>query len=181
MSLARYSSAVRARKPIPIRWLMTDERMGDGIWAALRRLPPGSGVVFRHYATPHSERRALLRRVKRVAQARGLVVVVAGAGMPNADGAHGRALTKGLRTWPVHTRAQAVAGRRAGADALFISPVYATRSHKGVKGIGPARAVRIGTGLRLPLVAMGGMTERRWRRMRGFHGWAAIDSWLVAP
>ncbi|MEJ8630952.1 hypothetical protein P0F65_16040 [Sphingomonas sp. I4] len=36
----------------PVTWLMTDERLGDGLWRALARLPPGSGVVFRHHATP---------------------------------------------------------------------------------------------------------------------------------
>ena len=169
---------MRARKPIPTRWLMTDERMGDALWSALGRLPPGSGVVFRHYATPPAARRALLRRVKRVATARRLIVVVAGAGVGDADGVHGNARTKGLRTWPAHDRNEALAGKRAGADALFVSPVYATRSHAGEDGIGPLGAMRIGCGLGLPLIALGGMTERRWRRLRGFHGWAAIDAWL---
>lgn len=157
---------------------MTDERIGDALWSALRRLPPGSGVVFRHYATPEAARRALLVRVKRVAHARRLLVIVAGLGGSQADGVHGRAPTKGLRTWPAHDRAEAMAGRRAGADALFVSPVYATRSHAGDAGIGPVGAMRIGRGLGLPLIALGGMTERRWRRLRGFHGWAAIDAWV---
>ncbi|TXC72986.1 thiamine phosphate synthase [Sphingomonas ginsenosidivorax] len=158
---------------------MTDERMGDALWTALGRLPPGSGVVFRHYATPPTARRALLVRVKRVAQARRLVVVVAGGGVGGADGVHGGARTKGLRAWPAHDRAEALAGRRAGADALFVSPVYATRSHAGEGGIGPLGAIRIGRGLGIPLIALGGMTERRWRRLRGFYGWAAIDAWVV--
>jgi thiamine-phosphate pyrophosphorylase len=38
---------------------MTDERLGDALWTALRRLPRGAGIVFRHYATPPAERRAL--------------------------------------------------------------------------------------------------------------------------
>jgi thiamine-phosphate pyrophosphorylase len=173
-------SGVARRNPIPVRWLMTDERMGDALWPALRRLPPGSGVVFRHYATPEGERRALLRRVLRLAQARGLVVVVAGGSSIPADGVHGRAVTQGIRTWPAHSRAEALAGVRTGADALFVSPVYATRSHEGAVGLGPARAARIGRGLGIPVVALGGMNESRWRRMRrfGFHGWAAIDAWI---
>ena len=172
---------------------MTDERMGDAVWPALRGLPPGSGVVFRHYATPAGERRAMLRRVKRVAFARGLVVVVAGApsiGPPSiwassigADGVHGRVRTRatpGVRTWPAHDRAEALAGQRAKADALFVSPVHATRSHAGASGLGPARAMRIGRGLGIPVIALGGMDELRWRRIRrfGFHGWAAIDAWV---
>ncbi|MCP8891958.1 thiamine phosphate synthase [Sphingomonas faeni] len=162
---------------------MTDERMGDALWPALRRVPPGSGIVFRHYATPAGERRAMLRRVKRVASARGLVVVVAGESSIAADGVHGRVRTRAIwriRTWPAHDRAEALAGRRAGADALFVSPVHATRSHMDASGLGPARAMRIGRGLGIPVVALGGMDESRWRRIRrfGFHGWAAIDAWV---
>ncbi|MES3084473.1 thiamine phosphate synthase [Sphingomonas faeni] len=168
------------RNPIPARWLMTDERMGDALWPALRRLPPGSGVVFRHYATPERERRALLRRVIRVAHARRLTVVVAGKSTIDADGVHGRARTHGIRTWPAHSRSEALAGKRARADALFVSPIHVTRSHQGAAGIGSARAMRIGRGLGIPMIALGGMTESRWRRIQrfGFHGWAAIDAWM---
>ncbi|WP_346427831.1 thiamine phosphate synthase [Sphingomonas sp. UV9] len=153
------------------------------MWPALRRLPPGSGVVLRHYATPERERRVMLRRVKRVAFARGLVLVVAGASSIGADGVHGRARTRktsGIRTWPAHDRVEALAGQRAGADALFVSPVHATRSHAGTSGLGSARAMRIGRGLGIPVIALGGMDESRWQRVRrfGFHGWAAIDAWI---
>ncbi|WP_380784640.1 thiamine phosphate synthase [Sphingomonas sp. R86521] len=158
---------------------MTDERMGDALWPALCRLPPGSGVVFRHHATPPVERRTLLRRIRRIAQARRLVVLTVGIGIPAADGVHGAAPTKGLRTWPAHSRTEALGGQRAGADALFVSPIYPTRSHVGDRGIGAAEAIRIGRGLGIPLIALGGMTERRWRRLSGFHGWAAIDAWVI--
>jgi thiamine-phosphate pyrophosphorylase len=173
-------SGVACRNPIPARWLMTDERMGDALWRALMRLPPGSGVVFRHYATPARERRALLRRVIRVAHSRRLTVVVAGKSAITADGVHGRARTHGIRTWPAHSRSEALAGKRAGAAALFVSPIHVTRSHQGAAGIGPAQAMRIGRGLGIPVIALGGMTESRWRKIRrfGFHGWAAIDAWM---
>ncbi len=161
---------------------MTDERLGDALGRALTRLPPGSGVVFRHYATPERERRTLLRRVVRIARARRLIVVVAGNSTIATDGVHGRARTHGIRSWPAHSRVEALAGKHAGADALFVSPVHPTRSHDGAAGIGPARAIRIGRGLGIPMIALGGMTESRWRRIQrfGFHGWAAIDAWLPA-
>ena len=155
---------------------MTDERMGDRLWAALFRLPPGSGVVFRHYSLPLPERRALFRRVRRVARARRLVLSVARPeGLGLGDGVHGTA-GGGTLTWPAHDRRQAVAGARFGAT-LFVSPVFPTRSHPGAKALGPMRAAAIGRGLYVPLVALGGMTPRRFRqvRMLGFEGWAAID------
>ena len=67
----------------------------------------------------------------------------------------------------------------AGVEAhLFVSPVHPTRSHPGAPALGPARAAAIGRGLGLSLIALGGMTPRRFRAMRalGFHGWAGIDA-----
>ena len=38
----------------PHCWLMTDERMGDRLWAAIDRLPIGDGgVVVRHLSLIH--------------------------------------------------------------------------------------------------------------------------------
>ena len=169
---------MRRRHPVlPTLWLMTDERIAD-VAAAVRRLPRGAGVVFRHHATPAAERRRLWRRLLGIARARGLVLVRAGAEpMPGEMGVHGRGRARmaGVRTWPTHSRAEALAGLRAGADALFVSPVFATRSHPGAAALGPRRARAIGAGLGVPLVALGGVDARRFRRMRGFAGWAGID------
>lgn len=161
----------------PVRWLMTDERLGDALWPALRRLPPGAGVVFRHHATPPGERRALLRRVERIAAARRLTLLVA-CGGSGKGGVHG-ALGTGQRSWAAHDRRQAIAGVRQGAALLFVSPVFATRSHPGATPLGPMRAATIGRGLEVAVIALGGMDERRWRRIArlGFDGWAAIDAW----
>jgi len=165
------------RNPVPTglprpEWLMTDERMGEALWAALRRLPPGAGVVFRHYATPPAERRALLRRVRRLAAARRLRLVVG-----RARGGHGRG--PGAESWPAHDRRQATAGVRAGAGRFFVSPVFATRSHPAAMPVGAMRAARVARGLG-EVIALGGMDRRRWRRIArlGFDGWAAIDAWL---
>lgn len=157
---------------------MTDERIGDELWAALRRLPKGSGVVFRHYATPPSERRALFRRVMRVARARGLVVVRAGEKAGGGEhGVHGQARGGGLRTAPAHDRREAVAAARRGADILFVSPVFATRSHPGAQALGVRKARRIAQGLPVTMIALGGMDAQRFRKCMGFDGWAAIDAW----
>jgi len=155
---------------------MTDERLGDGLWTALRRLPRGSGVVFRHYATPAGERRALFRRVVRVARARGLLVIRAGARVGfGENGIHGAG--RGLRTAPAHDRREAVAAMRRGADVLFVSPVFATRSHPGATGLGQRTARKIVQGLPVVVIALGGMDARRFRTLIGFNGWAAIDAW----
>ena len=167
------------RPRYPSLWLMTDERMGDALFCALGRLPPHSGVVFRHYSLSPVERRLLLKRVRRITRARALTLVIARPdGVGTAHGVHGTPRGSGLRTWPAHDRREAVRGARAGAALLFVSPLFPTRSHPGAAAIGPSRAAAFGRGLGLPLIALGGMTSRRFRAIRrlGFHGWAAIDA-----
>ena len=159
---------------------MTDERLGDDLWGALHALPRGGGVVFRHHATPAGERRALLARVAKVARRNRLMLVVAGPrSARRADGHHGRGTRRGpgIRTWPAHSRVQALAGRKAGADLLFISPVFATRSHPGGRVLGARRAAAMLSGISTPAIALGGLNATRFRRLTGFYGWAAIDAW----
>lgn len=167
---------MRPRQPLPTRWLMTDERLGDALWAALNLLPRGGGVVFRHYATPAAERRVLFAAVARVCRRRGLVLVAAGAERLGRGPTHGR---RGSLTRPAHDRPQAIAAARGGAATVFVSPVFATRSHPGARPLGPLRAAAVARGLPVARIALGGMDEPRFRRVRtlGFDGWAAIDAW----
>lgn len=170
----------RRHSRLPRLWLMTDERMGDRLWDALAALPRGSGVVFRHHHTPPPARRALLTRVARVSRARGLVLLVGGAPLPGGDGRHGRCARsgRGLATRPVHGRRELVAAQRVGVDAVFVSPVFPTRSHPGAPALGPVRFGLVVRDAKLPVIALGGMDARRARRLsRWIHGWAAIDAW----
>jgi thiamine-phosphate pyrophosphorylase len=167
------------RHPLPRLWLMTDERMGDALWDALERLPRGGGVVFRHYGLAPAERRQLFARVRKVAKRRRLVVVRAGSeALRGEAGVHGRR-GRGLRTAPAHNRHEAVAAIRAGADALFVSPAFPTRSHPGARALGRARFGLLVRGLGVPVIALGGMDARKAASLRpfGIHGWAAIDAW----
>lgn len=168
----------------PRVWLMTDERIAD-LDAAAARLRRGEGIVFRHHATPLAERRRLFARLLRIARRRGLMLVRAGdVPMRGEMGVHGpaRMIRPGIRTWTAHSRIEALAGVRAGANLLFVSPVFATRSHPDAAALGPLRAAAIGRGLPVSAVALGGMNARRYREVKrfGFMGWAAIDA-LTAP
>lgn len=168
---------MRRCHPVPTRWLMTDERLGADLWRALRRLPRGGGVVFRHHATPAAARRRLFRRVRAVALARGLVLLRAGEmPLPGEHGVHGR--RRGAFSRPVHDRAEAAAARRAHPRVVMVSPVFATRSHPGAASLGPRAAVRLLRDVPGVRIALGGMDERKWRRLHGFHGWAGIDAWI---
>lgn len=167
---------MRPRQTLPRLWLMTDERQGERLWTALERLPRGAGVVFRHYSLPVPERRALFLRIRRVCRRRRLTLVAAGSAMPGAHGSH-RRRGGGVVTWSAHNLREIRGAERAGAHAIFLSPVHPTRSHPASLPLGKHRFALLARSTKLPVIALGGMDAGRFARLRGAYGWAAIDAW----
>jgi len=162
------------RQPLPRLWLMTDERQGEKLWEALERLPKGAGVVFRHYGLAPGERRKLFERVRKVARRRRLFLL-AGGGL-RSDGSHG-GRGRGFRSASAHGLAELKTAERSGADLIFLSPAFPTRSHPGARALGPVRFGLIAGQARIPVIALGGMDRRRARRLPQIYGWAGIDVW----
>lgn len=168
---------------LPVLWLITDSRNDAALETVLARLPRGSGVIFRHYHLADAERRARFRDIRRVARRHGHVVVLAGdaaqARQWGADGAYAaaRRLTRGpalLRLASVHSLRELAQAHRARADAVLISPVFATASHPGGRVLGPVCFRLLAARSRVPVIALGGMTRHR-ARTGAFPRWAAID------
>jgi len=164
---------------LPHVWLVTDARNDTGLEAALRRLPRGSGLIFRHYHLPAHERRARFEALARLARRRGHCVVFSGSAREarawGADGAYGAAAVLGagpalLRLVTVHSLREMARARRA--DAVLLSPVFPTRSHPGGRVLGPVRFRLMAGHARVPVIALGGMARAR---ARGIARWAAID------
>jgi len=176
---------LRRARGCPTVWLFTDERQGDGLWRALERLPRGAGVILRQGKAP--DRAALGARVAAVARRRRLVFLVADdpalARALRADGVHHSAparpgrLPGKLRTAAAHSLPELRAAQRAGAELVFISPVFATRTHPGARTLGRARFGRLAQAARVPVAALGGMTFHRFSALRplGASAWGAID------
>lgn len=171
------------RQPLPRLWLMTDERQGEDLFGALERLPRGAGVVFRHYRLPAKERRQLFDEVRKIARRRKLLLLLAGtrkqAKAWGADGSHGAGKGGRPRTASAHNLAELRRAERCGAELVFLSPVFPTRSHSGARPLGPVRFTMLARQTKLPVVALGGMSRDRARRLRAspISGWAAIDAW----
>lgn len=177
----------RARQAIPGTWLFTDERLGgtdrrDPLWRAVEALPRGAGIVFRHYGWPPAARRRLLADLVPLARRRGLVLV--GSRIAEAPGGVHRprgdrhARGRGLVTAAAHGRRELLQAFAAGADLVFLSPVFPTRSHPGAATLGPLRfglAARAAPG---PVLALGGVDAGRARRLQplGAAGYGAIDA-----
>ena len=168
------------RQPLPRLWMMTDERQGDSLLPAVERLPEGAGLVFRHYGLPPPQRHALFEEVKQTSARRHLLLLASPAEEAiawGADGSHGRGPGEGLRTAPAHDLAEIRAAEAAGAALVFLSPVFATRSHPGASPLGPAGFDSLARQTKLPVVALGGMDAERFGRLTAAYGWAGIDAW----
>jgi thiamine-phosphate pyrophosphorylase len=168
------------RHPLPRLWLTTDERQGGGLLDSIARLPEGAGVVFRHYSLDEVARRDLFDSVR--AAHPGLLLLAGPASLAEswgADGSHGRGRGSGLRSAPVHDYSEIRIAEREGAAFVFLSPVFATRSHPGARPLGLARFAWLARRTALPVIALGGMTPQRGKRLASFgaYGWAGIDAW----
>lgn len=170
----------------PSEWLMTDERLGDRLWRAMRAIPAGGGVVFRHYATPDEERICLARDVAELCLDRGLALAVARdvrlAASLNAALVHNPLGDPAPLPFSrsAHCLEEAREACEGGAALLFVSPVFATRSHPGESPLGHGQAVRIAQACSVPAIALGGVNRANFAPLRreGFYGWAGIDAWL---
>lgn len=179
---------MRPRYPLPRLWLVTDERQGDALWAALRTLPPGSGVIFRHYSLDGAERQAMFARIRAIARRRRLMLLLSGTerqarkwqadGYYAAPGQH----SADEFTWavPVHDLREIRRAERAGADLLLLSPLFPTRSHPASLPLGRARFSALARATRLPVIALGGVQARHAPIIAaiGGYGWAGIDAFI---
>jgi len=155
----------RRQTRVPSRWLVADERTGDELWPAVRRLPPGSGILVLHSGMAKRERARLLARLRRLGAGRRLVVADELAG----DSAR------------VHDAREIRDARLKQAPLLLLSPMFETGSHPEWK---PHPRMRAAALLRLagaPVLALGGMNEQSFAAVRrlGFAGWAGIDAWRL--
>jgi thiamine-phosphate pyrophosphorylase len=159
-----------------------DDRLFDPIRAA-RALPKGSLVIVR---SRDANRRHALGEALR-ANTNGLILLAAddpalagilhGLHLPEIraqDAAHWRALHP---DWIITVAAHSARGLHAPhADAVLLSPVFATQSHPTARALTPARARLIARAALLPVLALGGVTARNAALLSGFSGIAAIDS-----
>ena len=178
-----YSAAMPRRQTFPDLWLLSDERNDAVLEDALRRLPRGSGFIYRHYHLSPGERVTRWYELARVGRARGHVLVLADSAQTahewGADGLYGapRALCPKrdlLTLATAHDLHEIGLANRFGADAVLLSPAFPTRSHPGALALGPARFRLLTAHARMPVIALGGMTERTARRLQ-WPRWAAID------
>jgi thiamine-phosphate pyrophosphorylase len=199
-AMAKLSNEARRfnARGLPSLVLMTDDdRLADPC-AAASRLPHGSLVVVRARTPEHRAR--LAAALARIARARELVLVVADdPGLVARLGSHGVHFPEArageiaywrarrpdwLITASAHSLRAAARDARFGADAVFMSPIFATESHVGRAPLGPLRLRMMTQIVDVPVYALGGINQLTARQLRGakIAGIAAIgalSAWYV--
>jgi thiamine-phosphate pyrophosphorylase len=172
---------------------MTDPaRTPDPVRIAAR-LPPGSAVIHRHFGS--LDARDTARRLRQVTRARRILLLIGDdeqlAAEVGADGVHlpERRVSELARLrarrplWIVSAAAHSArALRRAGlADAVLLSPAFASRSPSAGRPLGPVRFARLARLTRTPLLALGGVNGRTAGRAigAGAAGLAAVEAWAA--
>jgi thiamine-phosphate pyrophosphorylase len=165
--------------------LMTDDRRCD--WArAARALPRGSMVVVRGRNT--KQRLALAQQLHGIAPlliaddpALAERIGAAGLHLPEArmkEAAHWRAR---FAHWIITSSAHSLRALMGAhlLDAVFLSPVFTTVSHRQARPLTPLRAAFIAAHAPVPVYALGGITSRNAALLApAFSGIAAISSLL---
>jgi len=170
-------------QPLPDLWLLSDARTDAVLADALAALPDGSGFVFRHYHLEPDARRERWEMLRSICCSKNHLMVLSGDADTghawDADGIYGppeKLDTRPglLRLATAHDRREIELANRIGADALFLSPVFPTRSHPGGNALGATQFHQLVAHSAIPVIALGGITAERAREL-GVRRWAAID------
>ncbi len=169
---------------------MTDPKRTPQPERIAARLPPGFGVIFRHFGAKN--RLEAGARLARICRQRRLVLLVSAdpdlARAIGADGVHWpEARLSGVR--PRHPRwietasahSRAAISRAAGlrVDAVIVSSVFGGASPSAGRPIGALAFRILARNAALPVYALGGISAANASRaMTHAAGWAAIDGVL---
>ncbi len=194
--LHRASRWIRARakaaKGLPAVLFLTDPQRTPHPERDAEGLPCGSAVVFRAFGAPDAVAQGW--RLRAVTRRRGLVLLVgADPGLARAIGADGvhlperlahraGALRRSRPGWIVtaaaHDEAAVRRARRAGAQAVLVSPVFESASASAGRPMGVLRFAALVRRAGLPVYALGGIDAGTAQRLTstGAAGVAAVSA-----
>src|SRR5579859_3871743 len=186
----------RSRKTLPPLLFFTDPVRTPYPENVLARLPRGSGIVFRAFGAADALEKA--RRLARLARRRGVAFFVGAdvvlAIAARADGVHlperlagrpgdnQRLRRRFIVTAAAHGLPAARLARRAGVDAIVLSPVFPSASPSAGRPLGVRRLAALVRAAGAPCYALGGVNGRTARALwgSGAVGVAAVGALAAA-
>jgi len=161
--------------------------------ALARRLLRGSGLIYRAFGAPDAPEVAV--RLGRIARQRGLILLIgadavrikgAGVHLPERMAHRARAIKAArpgvIVTAAAHSLPAILRARRAGADAVLISPVFASNSPSAGRPLGPCRLAALIRAGGLPAYALGGVNTKNAAGLLGTGaiGLAGVEAFAAA-
>ncbi|MGY6662335.1 MAG: thiamine phosphate synthase [Glycocaulis sp.] len=196
LTYARTGALARERAlALPRLFAFTDPQRTPDPLGLAGRLPDGTGLILRHFG--RDDLKSLAAPLAQSARRQGFALFIAAdpvlALKVEADGVHWpeRGLAE-LRRWRhkaphllVTASAHSPAAlRRAAklADAVFLSPVFASNSASAGAPLGLIRAASMARQVSTPVLALGGVAldDLAALQARGFYGAGAVDAFSAA-
>ncbi len=166
------------RIELPYFFLMTDEVRTPNPKDLVRKMPRGTGVIFRHYDI--QERGDTAKNLRAICRQLGIGFFVGSdwrlAAKVNAHGLHMPAymaaagLETGARLWlrtrkkiltvAAHSAPELRRAKAINANAAFLSPIFQTKSHLSRRPLGSVRFTALARAAKIPVIALGGITEK---------------------
>lgn len=182
--------AGRIVAPLPPAWFLTDAIRTPDPLDVMERLPPGWGVVYRHFGATDRFDRA--KAMVKAARKRRLVFLASydpDLLSLDLDGVHWprwardfkrRGHGRGLQTTSAHDHRQIASAALRGFDACFTSSVFPSRSPSAPTPIGLQRFRQLQLGAPVSLIALGGVDSRTVGAISRTSAFASVEGAVLA-
>lgn len=139
-------------KKLPQAVFFSDRKLGYDLKDVVTKLPPHAAIIIRDYDLNFNQRYQLAKEVMRLARPLKIKVLIGKdlrlAQRVKADGVHfsdydhlplslqNKAPRSFIFSFACHHLQSIMHAKNLGADMVFISPIFQTKSHENVKAIG---------------------------------------------
>ena len=166
----------------PYIWFLTDNKKTKYPLKVLKKLPKKSGVIIRDY----TNKKIVNKEINQWRSRRLLTILKAGKYSKTlyTDGIHypqwlqsSFMKRNAIKSISVHSAKDIRKSINIRANLVFISPIFATTSHKNKKGLGIIKLGLLVKLFKIPAIALGGINNNNVTRLKGLpiSGCAGID------
>ena len=173
----------------------TDRKRCADLSLAIKKLPKNSAVIFREYDLDEAAREKLAQEIIAICRGRNHKILigknVALARKLRADGIHFSdndilpLAVFNRQNWPrefifsfaCHNFLSVLKSQQLKVDLLFVSPIFATKSHPNIAPLGLMQLSKIIRASKVPVFALGGVNEKNIHTLErlGAQGFGAIE------
>lgn len=184
-------SAAHLPAALPPAWFVTDPARTPDPAMIARGLPPGFGLIYRHFGAPGRE--SVAQALAGICAHRQLTFLVAAdpelAAKAGADGVHWpfrlRAESRrwrsrfAVQTLSAHSGRELRSARGLPVSAVLLSTAFASRSATAGTALGAFRFRKLAGEARLPVYALGGINPETAGSVASMAGLSAVEGMAV--